>query len=71
MMSKQTKLYSLAAPFALLLPVMDFHFSDIPGWFQGNDFLTLFAEILIQMFTGIADALIAIFVDSAFGVLGT
>jgi len=66
-----TTLYSFAAPFALLLPMMDLHFSDIPGWFQGTEFLTLFAEILIQMFTGVADAFISIFVDSAFGVFGT
>lgn len=61
----QTKLYSLAAPLALLLPVMDFHFSDIPGWFAGTEFLTIVSEFLIQFFTGIADWLIEIFVSSA------
>jgi hypothetical protein len=61
-----TTLYSFAAPFALLLPVMDFHFSDIPAWFKGTEFLTLVSQFLIQFFTGLADVLIAFFVESAF-----
>ena len=68
MKRNETKLYSLAAPFGLLLPVMDFRFADIPAWFQGTEFLSLFGEILSQFFMGLADLLIAFFVGSTFGI---
>jgi hypothetical protein len=67
MKSSQTKLYSLAVPFAFLLPVMDMHLSDIPAWFRGTEFLSIVSGILIELFTNIADVLIAVFVSSVFG----
>ena len=65
----QTKLYSLAAPLALL-PVMEFSFSEIGDFFRGMEFRTLFAELIIQLISGIADAIIYLLAGASFGVLG-
>ena len=54
----QTKLYSLATPLALL-PLLDFSLSEIPQWFLGTEFRTLISAILIQVFSDLADVLIA------------
>lgn len=51
------KLYSFAAP-VLLLPFMGFGFDQIVPYVKGTEFRSLFAELLAQVFSGIANALI-------------
>ncbi len=65
----QTKLYSFAAPLALL-PLMDVSLQEIPDYFRGDEFRTLIGEMLIQLVTGIFVAIIAAITQGLFGVLG-
>ena len=69
MRSIQTKLYSIAAPLALL-PLMDMSAGQVPGWFKGDEFLTLLSEIIIQVFSGFVNAIILLFTQNFFGVTG-
>lgn len=67
-----TTLYSLAAPLALLpvLPVMEFSFSQIGPFLRGTEFQTLVAEVLTQVFSGFAAAVIELLTGGIFGALG-
>jgi len=69
MRSVQTKLYSLAAPLALL-PLMDFSFSEVGDFLRGVEFRSLLSETIIQVISGVADAVIFLVINAAFGVFG-
>ena len=69
MQRAQTRLYSLAAPLALL-PVMGFSFSEIGDFLRGMEFRTLVGEIVIQLLSGLAGAIIFVLSQATFGVLG-
>lgn len=56
------KLYSLAAP----LIVMGFGFNQIIPYMKGVEFRTLLAELLSQLVSGVADAVITFGVQSLF-----
>jgi hypothetical protein len=56
------KLYSLAAP----LFVMGFGFDQIVPYLKGMEFRTFLAELLSQMASGVADAVITAGVSSLF-----
>ena len=66
MRSNPIRLYSLAAPLAFL-PVLNFSFSKVPGWFLGTEFRTMLSEILVQIFSGISDAILLVLAGSLFG----
>ncbi len=57
---KTLKLYSFTLPLALL-PLMDFSLAQIPKYLKGLEFRTFLAEIVIQVFSGVADAAIVAF----------
>ena len=69
MQCAQPKLYSLAAPLAFL-PVMGFSFSEIGDFFRGMEFRTLFSELVVQLISGVADAIIYLLTGASLGVLG-
>lgn len=50
------------------LPILNFQFGQFPKFFQSGDFFLLVSQLLNQIFSGIAQGLIAIFVDGALGV---
>jgi len=62
----QTRLYSFAAPLALL-PLMDFSFSQIGPYLRGMEFRSFMAEFVIQVTSGVADAVILALVGTVFG----
>ena len=64
----QAKLYSFAAPLALL-PLMDFSFSEIGDYIRGLEFRSFVADLLIQLTIGLADTAILAVVGAAFGAL--
>jgi len=60
------KMYSLAAPL-FMLPLMDFGFDQIIPYLKGMEFRAFMAEILTQVASGVADAVIVVGVQSLFG----
>lgn len=60
------KLYSLSAPLAIL-PVLGFGFDQIIPFLRGPEFRTLMAEIVTQVFSGAADAIITAAFTGLFG----
>ncbi len=42
-----------------LMPLMDFSADQIPLWFKGTSFLTLVAQLLSTLFSGVAGSVIA------------
>ena len=64
--SQETKLYSFAAPLALV-PLMDFSFSEVGDYLRGMEFRAFLAELLTQVTTGVVDAAIVAIVGIAFG----
>ncbi len=42
-----------------LMPLMDFHAEQIPVWFKGTSFLTLVAQLLSTLLSGVAGAVIS------------
>ncbi len=69
MKATYVRLYALAAPLALL-PLLKFRLSQIPDWFEGPEFRALLSQILSQIATGLADALIVAGINAAFGIVG-
>ncbi len=63
-----TKLYSLAAPLALL-PIMNFSFSEVGDFLRGTDFRTLISEIVTQLLSGLSAVIISAFSQALFGGL--
>lgn len=63
----QVKLYSVAAPMALL-PVMDFALSEIPDWLRGLEFRAYLAEFISQMTAAAVDAFVLAIIQSMTGV---
>ena len=70
MRSAQTKLYSFAAPLALL-PLMNVSLSEFSDYFRGTEFLTTFSEVLIQLISSVVDAFILVITQGLFGVFGS
>jgi hypothetical protein len=64
MRSTQIRLYSFVLP---LLPVL-FSFSQIPKYIRGTEFRAILAELLVQVTSGVVDAVIITAVYQAFGV---
>lgn len=58
------KLYSFALPLTLF-PLMDFSLAQIPKYLTGLEFRTFMAELVIQVFSGVTDAAIIAFFQSA------
>jgi hypothetical protein len=56
-MRTQIKLYSLTAPL-LVLPLLDITVSGVWDYVRGMEFRTFMAEIITQVFSGVADAVI-------------
>lgn len=61
---KTIKLYSFTLPFALL-PLMDFSVSQVPKYLKGVEFRTFISSLLSQLLSGVADASIIAFFQSA------
>lgn len=53
----QIKLYSIAAPLAVL-PLLDITLSGVWDYMRGMEFRAFLAEIVTQVFSGVADAFI-------------
>jgi hypothetical protein len=52
----------------LLLPLMDFSFSEIPSYLKGLEFRALIAAAITQIISGVADAVLIGVIQQAFGV---
>ena len=52
----------------VILPLMDFHFTEIPDWFAGQEFKTLVSSTLSQIFSGFAEVIIMLLSNLLFGV---
>jgi hypothetical protein len=65
----QIKLYSFAAPFAVL-PLLDITVSGVWDYMRGMEFRTFLAEIVTQVVSGVADAFIISAVSSLYAGLG-
>ena len=65
-----TRLYSLAAPLTLL-PLMEFSISQTGDFLRGTEFRSLISELVIQLLSGFAEAIIYLLSQAAFGLLGT
>ena len=59
------KLYSIAAPLALL-PVLDISFSQVGPYLKGMEFRVFLAEIITQVISGVVDAAIITGISSVF-----
>lgn len=59
------RLYSFTAPLALL-PLLDFGFDQIIPYLKGQEFRSLMAEVVTQVFAGVADAFISAVVTNVF-----
>ncbi len=66
MKNTSLKLYSIAAPLLLALPVMDFSFGAIVPYLKGTEFRTLLATLFSQVASGFVDAFITAGVQSLF-----
>lgn len=66
---KSTRLYSFAIPLTAL-PLLDFHLSQLPGWFLSEDFRQLLSQMFTQIFSGLFGTVINGFVNAIFGVTG-
>lgn len=62
-------LYSLAGPLALL-PLMSFSFSEVGDYFRGAEFRNIAVELIAQLLAGLAQSIITLFTQAAFGVFG-
>ena len=60
---RQIKLYSFAAPLAML-PVLGIGLQDVWNYMRGMEFRGFLAEVVTQLASGVADA----FIRSAFGL---
>jgi hypothetical protein len=59
MRSMQTTLYSVAVPAMFLVaPLMDTGISEVGAYVRGTEFRTFISEVVIQLLSGIVDALI-------------
>jgi len=67
MRSRSIQLYAFSWPL-LLLPLMDFSFSQIPAYVKGLEFRGLIAEVITQLVSGVVDAGIIALIQQAFGV---
>jgi len=68
MRSIRTSLYSFAVPLMLVvLPVMNFSVNQIGDYIRGTEFRQFTGEILIQLASGLADAVILGLVTLLFG----
>jgi hypothetical protein len=63
MIRLQSTLYGFAFPFAAL-PLMDFSFSQIGPYLRGEEFRAFMAEFVVQLTSGVVDAVIL----AAFGI---
>ena len=52
----------------LLLPLMDFSFSQIPTYIKGLEFRSLIAEVITQIMSGVVDAALIGMIQQVFGV---
>lgn len=68
-MRNQIKLYSFTAPLALL-PLLDITLSGTWDYLRGMEFRTFAAEIITQVFSGVADAFIISAVSAFYAGLG-
>ena len=59
-------LYSLAVPLAL----MSFSFSEVGDYFRGTEFRGIVVELIAQLFAGLAQSIVTLFTQAAFGVFG-
>lgn len=62
---RQIKLYSFAAPL-IMLPLLDITASGVWDYLRGMEFRSFAAEIITQLVSGVADALIISVVSSLF-----
>jgi len=70
MRSIRTTLYSVAAPLILFMPVMNFSINQIGDYVRGDEFRQFTGEILIQIASGLCDAIILGLVTLLFGGTG-
>jgi len=71
MRSIQTKLYSFAVPSMLfLLPIMNFSINQVGDYARGDEFRQFSGDLLIQLITGLFDAIILGLVTLLFGTTG-
>ena len=71
MRSLQTRLYSFAAPLMLLgWPIVGFSVSEVGDYARGDEFRTFLGEIIIQIFTGLSNAIITGLTALLFGLFG-
>lgn len=69
MRSIQTTLYSFAVPAMFLaVPLMRVTGSDIMSYLRGSEFRQFAGEIVIQISTGVADALLLAIFSAVFGL---
>jgi len=69
--SLQTRLYSFAVPVMFLAwPLMGFSTSEVGDYLRGNEFRTFIGEVIIQLFSGIANAFFTLFAALFLGLLG-
>jgi hypothetical protein len=68
-MRSQIKLYSLAAPLVLLPLAVDITVSSVWDYMRGMEFRTFMAEIITQLISGVADAVIISAVSGLFAGL--
>ena len=50
------------------LPVMQFSFGQIPGFFSSDRFFLIISQIIIQVIEGFTTGFITLFTDGLFGV---
>jgi len=71
MRSIGTTLYSVAVPLMLFMPgVMNFSIDQVGDYVRGDEFRQFSGEILIQLVSGLFDAIILGLVTLLFGVTG-
>lgn len=70
-MFKTIKLYSIAAPLALMPVLADITVSGIWDYLRGMEFRTFAAEVISQVVSGAVDAFIIAGVSQFFAIYGS
>ena len=52
----------------VVLPVMQFSFGQIPGFFSSDRFFLIISQLIIQVIEGFTTGFITLFTDGLFGV---
>lgn len=61
------RLYSVAAPLALL-PLLNMRLSQVDDWIVGPEGRALISQFLVQILSGVIDAVIVYGVNQVFGI---